>query len=97
MLTKRTNILFDENLWKKLNTLAKKQKTSVGELTRRAVKEAYFSDEDRVKEDRRKAVEDILAFHKKHGKKYAKGEDSTTIIRRMRDTHYGPEGNKYYP
>ena len=41
MLTKRTNILFDEHLWTELTALAQKQRISVGELIRKAVKEYY--------------------------------------------------------
>lgn len=37
MLTKRTNILFDELLWKKLSSFAKKRKSSVGDVVRNAV------------------------------------------------------------
>ena len=89
MLVRRTNILFDDDLWKKLIQLAKEQKKSIGELTRNALKETYFSHEDKIQEDRKKAVEEILAFRKKYGKKLGKGEDSAIIIRQMRDTRYG--------
>lgn len=37
MLTKRTNILFDEKLWEILTRLAQEKKTSVGDLVRKAV------------------------------------------------------------
>lgn len=47
MLAKRTNILFDEELWFKLLTLAEIQKSSVGKLVRTAVKDSYFSGSDR--------------------------------------------------
>lgn len=97
MLVKRTNILFDKELWEKLTDLAKRKNTSIGELTRKAVQKTYFSDEERILKERRQAVEGILAFREKYGKKYAKGEDSVTIIRRMRDTHYGKNGTKYNP
>lgn len=39
MLTKRTNILFDEETWSALEFAAKLQKTSVGALVRQAVKQ----------------------------------------------------------
>ena len=97
MLVKRTNILFDEDLWSKLSLLAKKRKTSVGELTRKAIKETYFSEEEIIQEKRRRAVERIRRFREKYGKKLDKGEDSVEIIRKMRDTHYGPGGTKYNP
>lgn len=63
MLQKRTNILFDQELWDKLVALAKKEHTSVGELTRKAIQKTYF--EDRVYEDRRKAIEEIKEIRKK--------------------------------
>lgn len=47
MLDKRTNILFDEDIWFKLLTLAEMRKSSVGKLVRAAVKELYFSGNDR--------------------------------------------------
>lgn len=47
MLAKRTNILFDEELWFKLLTLSEIRKSSVGKLVRAAVKESYFSGSDR--------------------------------------------------
>lgn len=45
MLTKRTNILFDEELWNTLVALAEKQKTSVGELVRTAARKVYDADQ----------------------------------------------------
>lgn len=42
MLNKRTNILFDDDLWKKLTILAKEKNTSAGELIRQAVRETYL-------------------------------------------------------
>lgn len=86
MLIKRTHILFDKELWNTLVGLAKEKQTSVGELVRIAVREKY--EEEKLLQKRKKAVEAILAFRKKYGKKLAKGEDSVTIIRRMRDTRY---------
>lgn len=41
MLNKRTHILFDETLWKRLVYLAKRSNTSVGNLIRIAVEEHY--------------------------------------------------------
>ena len=55
MLQKRTNILFDTELWEKLAALAKEKKMSIGELTRKAVKKQYFSDDSL--ERRAKAME----------------------------------------
>ena len=86
MLTKRTQILFDQQLWTSLMQLAKEKNTSIGELVRNAVRKQY--SEDGKQERIEKAVENILKFRKKYGAKLAKGEDSTQIIRKMRDTRY---------
>lgn len=63
MLTKRTHILFNENLWKTLTIEAKKRKTSVGKLVREAVEKVYTRDEEL--EERRKAFEYILRKRKR--------------------------------
>ena len=39
MLNKRVHILFDKDLWNKLNKVAKIEKVSAGEFIRRSVKE----------------------------------------------------------
>lgn len=57
MLTKRTQILFDENIWKKLTQLARAQTTSVGQLIREAVKEKYLKEADFVRQ--RETLEEI--------------------------------------
>ncbi len=46
MLNKRTNILFDDKLWQVLTRKAKTNKTSVGELVRKAVKQTYLGEKD---------------------------------------------------
>lgn len=89
MLTKRTQILFDQQLWAILMQLAKEKNTSVGELVRNAVKKQYSNDGEQAKIE--KAVENILEFRKKNGKRLAKGEDSTVILRRMREERYGKD------
>ncbi|MBI2613908.1 MAG: hypothetical protein HYW62_03975 [Candidatus Levybacteria bacterium] len=38
-----------------------------------------------------KVVEDILAFREKYGVELAKGEDSTSILRKMREERYGED------
>jgi len=79
MLTKRTNILFDEEMWSRLKTLAKNQKTTVGKLIRNAVKETYFSDKHF--RERVSAINNIFKKRKRfkkidykklinHGRKY---------------------------
>lgn len=61
MLNKRTNILFDENLWNMLTALAISHKKSVGELVRSAVKKVYI---DEKREKREKAFSDIQKLKK---------------------------------
>jgi len=63
MLTKRTNILFDDKMWQLLASKAKKHKTSVGKLVREAVVKMYVRDEEL--ETRRRAIERILKIRKR--------------------------------
>ena len=63
MLTKRTNILFDEVLWKQLVKLSETKKTSVGQLVREAVQEKYQAAVDLEK--RRQAIDHILKIRPK--------------------------------
>lgn len=49
MLTKRTNILFDEKTWNKLLKLSKEQEKSVGELVRTAIDSYYDLNNDTLK------------------------------------------------
>ena len=44
MLTKRTNILFNDDLWDLLTAVARKEKSSVGEVVRRAIIKVYAGD-----------------------------------------------------
>ena len=89
LLNKRTNILFDQQLWNQLMQIAKVKGTSVGELVRTAVRKQYPEDDRQGRIE--KAVENILVFRKKHGKKLAIGEDSATLIRKMREKRYGKD------
>lgn len=63
MLTKRTNILFNEELWGILVKIAQVNDTSVGELIRQAVSEKY--QETVNLEKRRQAIENILKIRPK--------------------------------
>lgn len=47
MLTKRTNILFDEEMWRMLVAVAKRQGTSVGNVIRTTMRRQYI-EEDRL-------------------------------------------------
>lgn len=89
MLTKRTNILFEEELWRMLKEKSRIEKASVGTLVRKAVREKYGEENRLVK--RKKAIEAILEFREKYGGELAKGEDSTAILRKMREERYGKD------
>ena len=60
MLTKRTNILFDNDLWDLLTSVARKEKSSVGEVVRKAVKRVYT--EGNLVERKKQAFETIKKF-----------------------------------
>lgn len=57
MLNKRVHMLFDNQLWTMLSSLAEAKKTSVAKLVRDAVKTAYVKDAEL--EERRKVIEEI--------------------------------------
>lgn len=63
MLTKRVQILFDEQLWRKLSALAKKENASLGKLTRTALEGTYFQGDDRAAI--RETVESIKQIRKR--------------------------------
>lgn len=64
MLTKRAQILFDEKLWNQLTNRARRQKTSVGKLVRKAVEKAYTEVEDKELKMRQKAIDEIFKIRK---------------------------------
>lgn len=66
MLDKRTNILFSNELWRSLITLAQQSDTSVGDLIRKAVKKTYFQGSR--KEAIIKAFDTIISTRKSHKK-----------------------------
>lgn len=59
MLTKRTNILFDQETWDYLVALARKRDTSVGVLVRDAVAKEYIDEKERIQKQREKAFVEI--------------------------------------
>ncbi len=63
MLTKRTNILFDNDLWELLTSVARREKSSVGEVVRRAISKVY--SERNFIEQKKKAFETIKKFRVK--------------------------------
>jgi hypothetical protein len=67
MLSKRVQILFDEDDYVSLAKIAKGEDTSVGELVRKAVKRQYLTDREKELALRQKSYEDILAWQKKIG------------------------------
>lgn len=69
MLNKRTNILFSEEEYLFLVALADKNKTSVGNLVRSAIKKTYLNQENL--EEREKLVEDIFSLWPKQKTKKA--------------------------
>lgn len=70
MLNKRTQILFDDNLWFQLCALAKMKETSVGDLVRKAVKGTYFQENKKRK--MAEAMETIINIRKNLKKVSAK-------------------------
>jgi hypothetical protein len=60
MLTRRTNILFDNDLWDLLTSVARREKSSVGEVVRKAVSRVYT--EGNLIERKKKAFETIRNF-----------------------------------
>lgn len=58
MLNKRVHMLFDNQLWTMLSSLAQAKKTSVAKLVREAVSEKYIKESELAA--RRKAIESIL-------------------------------------
>jgi len=63
MLTKRTNILFDQNTWQLLTHQAKTERRSVGDIVRTAVHTMYQTQSDLKK--RQAAIDQILAVRPK--------------------------------
>ncbi len=62
MLNKRTNILFDQNIFDCLAGLADKENTSLGDLVRKAVIKVYFPT---ANNKRQKAIDKTIKLRKK--------------------------------
>lgn len=85
MLTKRTNILFEEKTWKELSKIAENQNTSIGKLVRSAVEEKYLHDSDLQR--RREAFDRIIKMKEDYKRKNPhpkKKESVISMVRRMR-------------
>lgn len=63
MLTKRTNILFSQEMWQMLEYLSRERGQSVGDLVRQAVNNC-LSDENKLTRQK-KALEEIRKIQKK--------------------------------
>lgn len=74
LLTKRAQILFVENDWKKLAKLAREKKTSTGALIRDAVRKTYLEEQEIIK--RRKALYKSILKHRV----FVKGIDYKELI-----------------
>jgi len=61
VLTKRTNILFNDDLWDLLTSVASREGYSVGEVVRRAISKVYREDN----KQKEKAFETIKKFRVK--------------------------------
>jgi len=66
MLTKRTNILFNEKQFTYLAALASKNNTSVGDLVRKAVLKVYWKPEQ--SQERIKIFNEIIKLKKGMGR-----------------------------
>ena len=65
MLTKRTNLLFEEELWQLLAAKAEEEELSVGELVRQAVKKIYVEPGDEVLKGRKQAFKALIKLQQK--------------------------------
>ncbi|NCN24133.1 MAG: hypothetical protein COU65_01620 [Candidatus Pacebacteria bacterium CG10_big_fil_rev_8_21_14_0_10_42_12] len=84
MLSKRTNILFEEEMWTQLSSLAKKQKTSVGDLVREAVKMQYIQKES-AQEQRKRRRMAALQIMKEVGSRMKGGPLTFEEFKELRD------------
>lgn len=65
MLTRRTNILFDEATYKLLTGKAREEKKSIGMLVREAVIDKYKKSDEEIIKQRTQAVEEIMRLRKR--------------------------------
>jgi hypothetical protein len=64
MLTKRTNILFNEEVFQYLIALAHKKNKSVGDLVRKAVIKVYYKNNNNKQSKRAQAIDKIIRMRK---------------------------------
>ncbi|MBU1071225.1 hypothetical protein KKG65_02305 [Patescibacteria group bacterium] len=67
MLSKRTQILFEEENYDFLVWLANEQKLSVGELVRSAVKKTYFDKREIENEKRKRFLKELVEWQDEIG------------------------------
>lgn len=65
-LTKRTNIMFDEQMWKILNQIADQRQISVGELIRQTIDQQLIQDHFEKLKQNDYAHQQILKHRKIH-------------------------------
>jgi len=65
MLTKRANLLFEEELWQLLAAKAEEEELSVGELVRQAVQKIYVEPGDEVLKGRKQAFKALIKLQQK--------------------------------
>ena len=73
---RRTQLYLDEQLWGALHARARREKTTVSELVRQAVRERYLGD----REQRRAAMQGFVGIRKSH----SESGDVTEEVRRLR-------------
>jgi metal-responsive CopG/Arc/MetJ family transcriptional regulator len=75
-IMRRTQLYLDEDLWKALHARAKREKTTISELVRQAVRERYIGDPEK----RRAALMGIVGLWKDR----TDLPDTETYIRNLR-------------
>ena len=78
LLDKRTNVLLEQEVYKYLAILAEKESVSVGELIRKAIKDVYLTEKDRINLEKQEAINMILELQK--GIKIVKKIDYKELI-----------------
>jgi len=73
---RRTQLYLNDDIWKALHVHSRRQKTTISELVRQAVREKY----GRSSADRRKAMLDLVGLRKER----FRSVDATNYIRKLR-------------
>src|SRR5690349_2924495 len=75
-IVRRTQLYLDDQLWGALHARARREKTTVSELVRQAVRERYLGD----REQRRAAMQRLVGIRKSQGEV----AESIEEVRRLR-------------